>query len=181
MAPAYLDAARRLGEVLAGAGLSVVYGGGSTGLMGAMADAALGAGAEVHGVVPHFLMKLESSHQGLTRMDVVDDMRLRKHLMLERSDAVVTLPGGCGTYEEVFEAMTLKRLGQWLGPIVLVNTLGFYDRFIDFLQHSIRERFMDREHADMWSVVSQPEEVPAALSSAAAWSSDAIRFANVRA
>jgi uncharacterized protein (TIGR00730 family) len=179
--PSYLEAAGRLGQVLAGAGLSVVYGGGSTGLMGAMADAALAAGAEVHGIVPHFLMSLESSHKGLTRMEVVEDMRLRKHRMLEGADAVVTLPGGCGTYEEVFEAMTLKRLGQWLGPIVLVNTRGFYDRFIDFLRHSVSERFMDQEHADMWDVVDEPEEVPAALASASAWSHDAIKFANVRA
>jgi uncharacterized protein (TIGR00730 family) len=181
LAPVYHEAAGRLGRILAGAGLSVVYGGGSTGLMGAMADAALAAGGEVHGIVPGFLMSLESSHQGLTRMEVVEDMRLRKHRMLEGADAVVTLPGGCGTYEEVFEAMTLKRLGQWLGPIVLVNTRGFYDRFIEFLQHSVSERFMDQQHADMWAVVDEPEEVPAALANASAWSRDAIRFANVRA
>jgi uncharacterized protein (TIGR00730 family) len=179
LAPVYLDAARRLGDVLAGAGYSVVYGGGGTGLMGAMADAALAGGTEVHGVIPDFLMSLECSHPGLTRMHVVEDMRARKHLMLEGAHAVVTLPGCCGTYEEVFEAMTLKRLGRWTGPIVLVNTSGFYDRFIGFLEHSIRERFMGPEHARMWSVVHEPEEVPDALNNAHGWSEDALSFANV--
>lgn len=175
----YLDAARRLGAVLAQAGLSIVYGGGGTGLMGALADGALSHGGEVHGVVPGFLMGLELSHNGLTKREVVDDMRTRKHRMLSGSDAVITLPGGCGTYEELLEAMTLKRLGQWTGPIVLVNTRGFYDRFIGFLEHSIEQGFMSRRHADMWSVVSEPEEAIGALHQAAPWTGEALRFANV--
>jgi uncharacterized protein (TIGR00730 family) len=112
-------------------------------------------------------------------MDIVDDMRERKHRMLSRADALVTLPGGCGTYEELFEALTLKRLGQWTGPIVLVNTRGFYDRLIDFLEHSVTERFMADEHTRMWSVVSEPVAVPDALNDAYAWSSNAIEFANL--
>lgn len=179
LAEEYTEAAAQVGRVLAHAGMSIVYGGGGTGLMGAMADAALAGGAEVHGVVPEFLLQLECAHQGLTRMDIVDDMRERKHRMLFGADALVTLPGGCGTYEELFEALTLKRLGQWTGPIVLVNTLGFYDRLIDFLEHSVSERFMAGEHAKMWSVVSDPGEVPGALNGAHAWSSDAIQFANL--
>ncbi|NIP17193.1 MAG: TIGR00730 family Rossman fold protein [Xanthomonadales bacterium] len=181
LAPKYYRAARRTGEVLAEAGLSVCFGGGGEGLMGAMADGALAGGAEVHGVVPEMLRGLELSHTGLTSLDVVSDMRVRKHRMLERSDAVVTLPGGCGTYEEVFEALTLKRLGEWLGPIVLVNTDGFYDLFIRFLEHSVRERFMGDEHANMWSVVSEPEEIIGAMRNAHEWSSDALQFANVTA
>ena len=179
LAEEYLDAAAQVGKVLADAGMSIVYGGGGTGLMGAMADAALANGAEVHGVVPEFLLELECAHQGLTRMDIVDDMRERKHRMLFGTDALVTLPGGCGTYEELFEALTLKRLGQWTGPIVLVNTRGFYDRLIGFLEHSVRERFMADEHARMWSVVSDPCEIPGALADAHGWSSNALRFANL--
>jgi uncharacterized protein (TIGR00730 family) len=175
----YFDAARRTGGVLAEAGFNVCFGGGGTGLMGAMADGALQGGAEVHGVVPVFLKELEVSHRGLTSLTVVDDMRTRKHLMLEESDAVITLPGGCGTYEEVFEAFTLKRLGQWLGPIVLVNTHGFYDRLISFLEHSVNEGFMGPRHAEMWQVVDHPEEIPEALRRAPAWSENAIDFANV--
>jgi uncharacterized protein (TIGR00730 family) len=177
--PAYVDAASRLGRHLAQSGLSIVYGAGGHGLMGAMADAALDGGAEVHGIIPDFLMDVECHHTRLTRLEVVDDMRLRKHLMLENSDAVVTLPGGCGTYEEVFEAMTMKRLGQWTGPIVLVNTEGFWDRLLEFLEHSVSQRFMGRIHQDMWDVVSEPEEVVNALANAAVWSSDALGYANV--
>jgi len=179
LAPVYYDAAARLGRALAGHGLEIVYGGGGHGLMGAMADAALEAGAAVHGVIPRFLMSVEAYHRGLTRMDVTDDMRTRKQWLLERGDAVVTLPGGCGTYEELFEAMTMKRLGQWNGPIVLVNTNGFWDRFVDFLEHSVSERFMGRVHRQMWQVVDEPEEVVAALAAAPAWGPEALAFANV--
>jgi len=175
----YFGAASRLGKVLADAGMSIMYGGGSSGLMGALAGAALDSGASVHGVVPRFLQELEVTHGGLTSLTVVEDMRERKHLMLKDAAAVVTLPGGCGTYEEVFEALTLKRLGQWLGPIVLVNTDGFYDRLNDFLEHAIKERFMDRQHANMWSMVGEPEEVIRALQDAPGWSSDALNFATL--
>ncbi len=179
LAPAYYQAATRVGEVLAEAGKTIVFGGGGAGLMGAMADGALSRGAQVYGIVPSFLQELELSHAGLTGLEIVADMRTRKHRMLEESDAVVTLPGGCGTYEEVFEALTLKRLGLWLGPVVLVNTNGCYDRFLDFLEHSVRERFMGEGHARMWNVVREPEEVVEALHGAQAWDRDALSFANV--
>jgi len=181
LSPGYYDAASRLGRCLAEAGVSIVYGGGGHGLMGAMADAALAGGAEVHGVIPDFLAGVEAYHRDLTRLQVVDDMCTRKHLMLENSDAVVSLPGGCGTYEEVFEAMTMKRLGQWTGPIVLINTHGFWNRFLDFLEHSISERFMARIHGRMWRVVEQPEDVIDALINAPEWGADALAFANVTA
>lgn len=181
LAEPYLAAAARAGRAMAEAGLDIVYGGGNTGLMGAMANAALAAGAGVHGVVPAFLKELEVTHGGLTSLEVVEDMRQRKHLMLYRSDAVVTLPGGCGTYEEMFEALTLKRLGQWLGPIVLLNTNGFYDGLHGFLHHAIRERFMAEEHAAMWTLVNEPEDIASALAQAPAWSAEALRIATVGA
>jgi uncharacterized protein (TIGR00730 family) len=173
----YVKAARHLGEALAHAGLSIMYGAGATGLMGAVAQGSLDAGGGVHGIVPRFLQEMEVTHKGLTSLRVVDDMRERKHLMLKDASAVVTLPGGCGTYEEVFEALTLKRLGQWLGPIVLVNTNGFYDRLNDFLGHAVSERFMDDRHLRMWSVVDEPEQVVDALQQAPRWHSEALEFA----
>jgi len=175
----YFSAAHRLGEVLASTGMSIMYGGGGTGLMGALAKSALHAGAGVHGVVPKFLKEMEVSYEGLTSLTVVNDMRERKHLMLKNAAAVITLPGGCGTYEEVFEALTLKRLGQWLGPIVLVNTDGFYNGLISFLEHAISERFMDDQHAGLWTTVDEPEEVIGAILEAPEWSSDALSFATV--
>lgn len=166
----YVDAATRLGTVLAGTGYSVVYGGGSTGLMGALADGALAAGGEVHGVIPEFLARVERGHQGLTSLEVVADMRARKARMLEGAAAVIALPGGCGTFEELFEAMTLKRLGQFLGPIILINTRDYYDTLLEFLRFSVEERFMNRTHLEMWHTVDGPDQVPEALKEATDWS-----------
>ena len=122
--PAYYDAAARLGTVLGRAGLDIIYGGGGVGLMRAMADNALAAGAHVHGVIPHFLNTVEHGHKSLSRLEVVADMRERKQRMIADSNAVISLPGGSGTFEEVFEALTLKRLDLFIGPIVLVNTIA---------------------------------------------------------
>ena len=179
LAGSYYDAASRLGTVLGQAGMNVVYGGGGVGLMGAMADSALIAGAHVHGVIPHFLNTVEHGHQKLSKLEVVEDMRERKHRMLIGADAVVTLPGGSGTFEEVFEVMTLKRLGDFLGPIVLVNTNRYFDRLVGFLKHSVNERFMSEKHLEMWSVVDEPEQVFEAIASARKWSKDARKFAAV--
>ena len=177
--PVYYDAARRLGEVLADAGKSIIYGAGGSGLMGSVADGALSRNGKVYGIVPGFLEDLELTHRGLTGLKVVKEMRIRKQLMLEDSDAGVTLPGGSGTYEELFEALTLKRLGQWVGPIILVNTDGFYDGLLRFLNHSIDERFMGSNHLKMWSVVDEPEEILDAIENSHAWDSEALQFANV--
>jgi len=177
--PVYYEAARRLGEVLAKAGKSIIYGAGGGGLMGSMADGALSKNGKVFGVVPEFLQDLELTHPGLTGLKIVQEMRVRKQLMLDGSDAVVTLPGGSGTYEELFEALTMKRLGQWLGPIVLVNTDGFYNGLLQFLKHSIDERFMGSSHTKMWTVVDDPDQVMDAIENSHVWDSDALQFANV--
>lgn len=180
LADSYYDAASRLGTALGRAGLDIVYGGGGVGLMRRMADSAMAEGAHVHGVIPHFLNTVEHGHDNLSQLEVVSDMRERKHRMIENSDAVVSLPGGSGTLEEVFEVLTLKRLGLFLGPVVLVNTNGYYNRFTDFLEHAIAERFMSERHLEMWSVVDEPEQVIGAMNTATAWTEDARRFAAVR-
>jgi uncharacterized protein (TIGR00730 family) len=179
LAESYYAAAARLGTVLGKAGLDIVYGGGGVGLMRAMADKALAEGAHVHGVIPGFLNTVEHGHQNLSQLDVVSDMRERKHRMLVDSDAVVSLPGGSGTFEEVFEVLTLKRLGAYLGPIVLVNTNNYFDRLVDLLEHSVNERFMSQMHLEMWSLVDEPEQVFDAMFSATEWSRDARKFASV--
>ena len=173
----YREAAFRLGVVLADEGLGIVYGGGARGSMGALADGALSKGGQVVGILPRFMADLEWGHRGLTELQLVEDMRIRKHMMLARSHAAIALPGGCGTLEELLEAITLKRLGLYLNPIVLVNTRGFFDPLIELLARAIEERFMDERHARMWEVVAQPEEVPEALSRAPAWSADSRTFA----
>jgi len=168
--PAYLDAAERLGRHLARHQATLVYGGGGAGAMQRLAEGALGAGGTAIGVIPRLMVELEWGHKQLTEMCIVRDMRERKHRMLDGADAVVALAGGCGTLEELFEAITLKRLGQFLGPIVLVNTRGFYDRVVAALEHCIAERFMDARHREMWSVVNEPEEVLEAIQTAPPWS-----------
>jgi uncharacterized protein (TIGR00730 family) len=173
----YRDAAQRLGEVLAAAGIDIVYGGGAVGSMGALADGALAKGGRVIGILPRFMAELEWGHRGLTELELVEDLRVRKHLMLSRSDAAVALPGGSGTLEELLEAITLKRLGLYLNPIVLVNTRGFFAPLLALLEHAVQEHFMDTRHLQMWQVVERPEEVPEALAGAPAWSAEARRFA----
>lgn len=177
--PDYRAAARRLGEVLAGAGVGIIYGGGAVGSMGALADGALAAGGRVIGILPRFMAELEWQHKGLSELQLVEDLRTRKHMMLTLSQAAIALPGGSGTLEELLEAITLKRLGLYLNPIVLVNTRGFFSPLLTQLGNAVEERFMDTRHLMMWQVVATPEEVPAALASAPAWSAQARNFAAV--
>jgi len=178
--PVYRDVAGRLGGLLAEAGCAVVYGGGRAGSMGTLADAALARGGRVVGIIPRFMRELEWGHDELTELHVVEDMRTRKHEMLARASAVVALAGGCGTFEELMEAITLKRLGLYLGPIVIVNTGGYYDPMLEQFARAIEERFMDARHGAMWQVVREPEEVIGALASAPGWDSRSIEFAALR-
>ncbi len=178
--PEFLVAARALGESLAQAGHSLVYGGGSTGLMGAVADGALLHGGEVIGILPTFMADLEWGHPGLTELRTVENMRERKHQLLTDSDAVIALPGGCGTMEELFEAITLKQLGLYFNPIILLNTRDYYQPLMDFMQQAIDQRFMNHGHDAMWSMVDSVEEVLPKIISTPKWRQDARDFAVVR-
>jgi len=177
---AYHDAAVRLGGLLADAGCTIVYGGGGVGLMGALANGALSKGGKVIGVIPRFMTEVEWQHPGIADLEVVEDMRERKHRLLTNSDAVVALPGGCGTLEELFEAITLKRLGLYFSPIVLLNTADFFSPLQTFMQQVIRERFMNAEHEHMWSLVNTPEEVLPKIRATPKWREDAREYAVVR-
>jgi uncharacterized protein (TIGR00730 family) len=147
--------------------------------MGALADGALAAGGRVIGILPRFMAQLEWGHQRLSELQLVEDLRTRKHAMLTLSQAAVALPGGSGTLEELLEAITLKRLGLYLNPIVLVNTRDFYTPLLQVLDRAVEEHFMDPRHLQMWQVVDTPEEVPAALQRAPTWSAEARSFAAV--
>lgn len=177
--PEYREAAFRLGESLALRSITVIYGGGARGSMGALADGALSRGGRVVGILPRFMADLEWGHRGLSELQLVEDMRTRKHLMLAGAQAAVALPGGCGTLEELMEAITLKRLGLFLGPVILVNTRGYFRPLLELLSHAVNEHFMDARHALMWQVVSRPEEVPDALERAPAWTAEARTFAAI--
>ncbi len=175
----YHDAAYRLGVFLAERRLTIIYGGGAVGSMGALADGALSRGGRIVGVLPEFMAELEWGHKSLSELQLVDDLRTRKHVMLSRSQAVVALPGGSGTLEELLETMSLKRLGIYLGPIVLVNTRQYFDPLIHVLSRAIEERFMGEQHRLMWQVVAEPEQVLEAMNSAPEWSASARMFATL--
>ncbi len=132
--PRFLEIARRAGALLAACGATVVYGGGSVGMMGALADAALAEGGEVLGVIPAVLMNREVGHRELSRLEVVADMQVRKQRMIELSDAFLTLPGGLGTLDELFEVLTLRQLGEHAKPIVVVSDAGYFDALAASLQ-----------------------------------------------
>ena len=177
--PAYLRAAACLGRELARHGATIVYGGGAVGSMGALADGALAEGGNVVGIIPGFMNQLEWGHKGITELRIVSDMHERKRLMLQDAHAVVALPGGSGTFDELLEAISLKRLAVFLGPIVLLNTQSYFDHLLLALERCVSERFMDRRHKSMWAVVKEPEEVWPAIQSAPPWHSSSITFAGV--
>jgi len=177
---AYHAAAMRLGECLAEAGCTIVYGGGAVGLMGSLANGALARHGKVIGIIPRFMREVEWQHPGIENLEVVEDMRERKHRLLTGSDAVVALPGGCGTLEELFEAVTLKRLGLYFNPIVLLNTRDFYTPLQAFMNKVIVERFMNPEHAAMWSLVNAAEDVLPEIRRTPKWREDARDYAVVR-
>jgi len=140
--PAFRAAAQSLGQLMAERGTGLVYGGGKLGLMGVVADAVLAGGGEAYGVIPQALIDLEVAHQGLTELHMVADMHERKAKMTELTDAFVALPGGIGTYDELFEAWTWNALGYHAKPFALLNVNGFWDEMIRFLDHATASGFM---------------------------------------
>ena len=147
--------------------------------MGALAGTALACRAEVIGILPRFMRQVEWQHNGLTELTLVDTMHQRKALMIAGVDAVVALPGGTGTLEELMEVITLKRLGQFIKPVVIVNTDGFYNALLALLDKMADEHFMRPEHKDAWTVIERAEDVLTAIEQAKTWNSEAIRFAAV--
>ena len=164
--PEYAAAARALATECAARGLGIVYGGGSVGLMGALADAALAAGGEVIGVIPRPLARRELAHSGLTRMHVVDSMHERKALMASLVDGFIALPGGLGTFEETLEILTWSQLGIHRKPIGLLNTEGYYDGLRRFIEHAVAEGFVRREYAGLLLFADAPAALLAVI---AAW------------
>lgn len=155
----YADGARRLGRAIAGRGLRLVYGGGRVGLMGVVADAALGAGGEVVGVMPKMLVEREISHPGLTELHVVASMHERKALMNDLADGFVALPGGFGTLEELFEVLTWGQLGLHGKPCGLLDGSGYYAPLLAFFDRMVEEGFLKEEHRVRVLCAPHPEEL----------------------
>jgi uncharacterized protein (TIGR00730 family) len=155
--PEYLEAARRLGALLVERRIGLVYGGASVGLMGAVADAVLRGGGEVIGVIPEALVRHEVAHDYLTELRVVGSMHERKALMAELSDAVIALPGGLGTFEELFETLTWSQLGLHRKAIGLLNVGGFYDGLLALVDHAIEEGFALPDHRALYLAATEPD------------------------
>lgn len=161
----YLAIARSVGARFAAEGITLIYGGGRIGLMGAAADACLEAGGQVLGVIPSRLETNEVGHDGLSELIAVDSMHARKQLMVGLADAIVALPGGYGTLDELFEALTWKQLGYHDKPVLLFDPVGYYDSLLAFLEHSVEEAFVRPQHREDLTTTRTIDELITELTS----------------
>lgn len=157
--PEYLNAAESLGRTLAERGIGLVFGAGNTGMMGAVANAAIAGGGEAIGIIPHDLLRKESPYEDLTELVLVDSMHERKAMMAKMSDGFVALPGGLGTLEELFEVWTWAQLGFQRKPCALLNVAGYFDPLITFLDSAVTEGFVREQHRSMLIVVNSPDDL----------------------
>jgi uncharacterized protein (TIGR00730 family) len=175
----YADAASELGLLLSRAGSEVVFGGGGIGLMGKLADTIIENDGIITGVIPSFMKDQGWDHTDVNQMIITTDMGERKKQMFAMADAIVALPGGVGTLEELTEAITLKQLGLFRGPVIILNTLNFYKSLIDFFEHMVSENFLRSEHKAIWEIASTPEEVMILLAKNDSWLKDPIKIAKI--
>lgn len=159
----YLEAARELGMRLAEGGWRCVNGGGAIGLMGAVTDGTLDAGGEVTGVIPKFMVDNGWLYDRLEDVVITADMHQRKHMMSDMADAVIAMPGGVGTMEELIETLTWRQLRLVTYPVIILNTKGYYDPLLAMLDHAIGEGFMKPSHSQLWQVAATPAEAVALL------------------
>ena len=163
MNPVYLEAAYEMGAAISNHGLRLIYGAGSTGLMGAVADGALGVGGEVIGVIPRLFNTPTLAHSKLSYLEVVEDIHIRKARMIELGEAFVALPGGFGTLEELFEVLTWAQIGLHQKPIGLLNTCNYFDSLLTFVEHARVEGFIYTEHRALFTHTDRPEALLDAL------------------
>ena len=157
--PVYCESAREVGTLLARQGIGLVYGGAQVGVMGAVADGVLQAGGEVIGIIPRSLVRKEVAHAGLEDLRIVGSMHERKAQMAELADGFLALPGGCGTFEELFEILTWAQIGIHRKPIALLNVAHYYDPLLALLDHAVQERFVHPEHRRLLLTDTDPERL----------------------
>ena len=174
---AYFEATKKLANLFVDAQIELVYGGGASGLMGCLADTVLARGGKIKGIMPQFMNEVEWAHKQLAEIEFTETMHERKAKFLEGIDGLVALPGGTGTLEELLEAITLKRLGKFAHPIVILNTNNYYEPLRQMLERCVEEQFMHPKHREMWSFVDTPEAVIPALLKTQKWEEGAIQFA----
>ena len=176
----YFETARELGTLLARTSIQVVNGAngaGNMGLMAAVSDATLAAGGHVTGVIPRFMVEQGWHHTGLSELIEVNTMHERKQKMAALSDAIIALPGGCGTLEELLEVITWKQLGLYLNPIVILNVKGYYDPLLEMFARAVKEHFMGDRHMDIWRVAHTPEEAVTQIQTTPIWDVSIRKFA----
>jgi hypothetical protein len=167
--PEYFSATEALSKAFVEHGFSVVFGGGSSGLMGKLADSVLEAGGNIKGIMPQFMNEVEWGHRGVSDFVYTQTMHERKAKFLEGTDALVALPGGSGTYEELFEAITLKKLGQFTKPIIILNTRAYFEPFRQLMQRAVEENFVAEDHQEIWKIVDRPEDVVPTILATPKW------------
>jgi len=175
--PKFFAATELIAKALVRNNITVVYGGGARGLMGQLADTVIAEKGKIIGIMPKFMKEVEFHHKDVNEFIFTADMHERKKQFMVGVDALITLPGGCGTLEELLEAITLKRLGIFTKPIVILNLDGYYDPLIEMLENSIQNKFMGEQHRDMWTVFTDPGKVIDAINNSKPWSKDAISYA----
>ena len=177
--PLYFEVAHLLALELLKNKVSINYGGGKSGLMGEIADTYLAGNGRITGYLPHFMNEMGWRHPDITKMIHVENMHERKFRMRENVDAVIALPGGIGTLEELLEVITLKQLGKFTKPIIIINTNDFYAPLLDMLKKMIGSKFMRDIHENLWQVITDPREVLNTINLSPVWDSSAIKFAAV--
>ncbi len=177
--PVYFDTAYELGTLLGQQHIRLINGAGNMGLMSAVSDAALAAGGEVTGVIPRFMVEQGWHHTGLTRLVEVESMHERKKMMADLSDAVIALPGGCGTLEELLEIITWKQLGLYLNPVVILNVKGYFDPLLAMLQRAVEENFMRTQHGSIWYVAKTVREAVELVHTVPLWDVSIRKFAAI--
>ncbi len=175
--PVYFKDAVELGEILAHNNIDVYYGGGAIGLMGSLADTMIKNGGHVTGIIPRFMIEQGWGHPEVEHI-IVSDMHERKKKLAD-TDAVIALPGGVGTMEELLEMITLKQLGKLLVPIIILNTKGFFNPLLKLFRQMIEQQFMRDIHSRIWTVITKPSEVLDAMNNAPEWDGSAIKYAPV--
>ena len=175
----YFDAAEKFGKILAENSFICYTGAGNSGLMNAVQNSILHNGGQCFGVIPQFMIDMKWCHQGLSGTIVVETMAERKAVLREKIDVAVFLAGGIGTLDEFFEILTLKQLGVFCKPIIILNTDNYYNELLKLLDKTIAENFMLKEHREMWQVVNSAEEILPAIAAAPDWHSENIELALV--
>ena len=173
----YIKVAEELAEELVNAGYGVVYGGGEVGLMGALANKVLALKGEIKGVIPNFMIEVEWAHKGVDRMITVDTMSERKSKLIDGVSAVIALPGSTGTLDELIDVLSLKKLGLFTKPVIIVNSFGFYDSLFILFNKMIEEKFMRPEHGQLWTEIKDSRDIVTAICTSPKWDENAINIA----